>query len=195
MFSGAIKKTLDPYFPQHLCYGSSFLPSLTQETSIRVCRDLIAGTELPRHPRGTRPPLLLLFVITIVARLRKCEHTNNYRKYAKRNNYKREKQLNAMNPTCRNRVHRKVDFAYQCCQRYLTLPAVFDGRFFPNSAATLIGAIHFTIHFTRWKYWSYEYFQDGQIISESRRVFLGNHDFKNLFTLLDIFEKSCFRNL
>ena len=109
-----------------------FSPVPDSETSIRVCRDLIAGTELPRHPRGTRPPLLLLllFVITIVARLRKCEHTNNYRICAKRNNCKREKQLNAINPTCRNRVHRKVDFAYQCCQRYLTLPAVFDGRLF-----------------------------------------------------------------
>ena len=45
-------------FPQHCCWGSPFLPSLSVSW-------LIAGIELFRPPRATRPPLLLLLLLLL----------------------------------------------------------------------------------------------------------------------------------
>ena len=43
------------FFPQHLCFGSPFLPPLTVST-------VIAGTALFRPPRGTRNPVVVIVI-------------------------------------------------------------------------------------------------------------------------------------
>ena len=51
--------TLSNFFPQHLCFGSPFLPPLT--VSI-----VIAGTALFRPPRGTRNAVVVVVVVVVV---------------------------------------------------------------------------------------------------------------------------------